>query len=76
VLAAGATRLFAHMLKNKKLKKTMKHLGNDNTLEQVESIEGVFEKNADMVQMMLQNVSNENSTELRDPDSGIAESLS
>jgi len=64
------------MLKNKKLKKTMKHLGNDNTLEQVESIEGVFEKNADMVQMMLQNVSNENSTELRDPDSGIAESLS
>jgi len=54
----------------------MKHLGNDNTLEQVESIEGVFEKNADMVQMMLQNVSNENSTELRDPDSGIAESLS
>lgn len=68
--------MFAHMLKNKKLKKTMKHLGNDNTLEQVESIEGVFEKNADMVQMMLQNVSNENSTELRDPDSGIAESLS
>jgi hypothetical protein len=63
------------MLKNKKLKKSMKTIGKDATLEQVESIEGIFSKNADMIQIMLQDVSHDNSNELKDPDSGIAESL-
>lgn len=36
----------------------MKCIGKDPTLEQVESIESLFTKNADMVQTMLKDVAN------------------